>query len=71
MTPNGLQYAFIDGFHIPYVEILEENGVECGITMDVLDLDMLGDWVLIARATRSSTPIERRLHFTIHIEGIR
>lgn len=71
MTPDGLQYAFIDGFHVPNVEILEENGVECGVTVNVESLDMLGEWTLIARATRTAplAQIERRRPFTIRIEG--
>lgn len=69
VTPNGLQYAFIAGFKMPNVEIIESHGVECGVMINVLTLDMLGNWTLIARATRLSVPIERRLSFTIRVEG--
>lgn len=69
VTPTGLQYALIDGFNVPGVEILVENGVECGIKLDVNSFDMIGTWTLIARATKLYVPIERRQPFTIHVEG--
>lgn len=68
-TPAGLQYAFIDGFNVEGVEITEANGIECGVLVDVLSEDAVGTWTLIARATRSSQRIERRLSFTINVEG--
>ncbi|KAJ8711830.1 hypothetical protein PYW08_008784 [Mythimna loreyi] len=71
LTPDGLQYAFLDGFNVPNVEIVEETGVECGVRVNVTSLDMLGHYTLIARATRrfpTITQIEKRRPFTIRIE---
>ncbi|KAJ8709262.1 hypothetical protein PYW07_009088 [Mythimna separata] len=71
LTPDGLQYAFIDGFNVPNVQILEETGMECGVRVNVTSLDMLGQYTLIARATRTVPAIahiERRRPFTIRIE---
>lgn len=70
LTPAGLQYAIMDGFNVPGVEIIEDHEVECGVIVHVLSEEAVGTWTLIARATRmSSLLIERRLSFTIDVEG--
>lgn len=68
-TPAGLQYALIDGFNVEGVDIIREDAVECGVLVNVLSEDAVGTWTLIARATQSSRLIERRLPFTIVVEG--
>ncbi|KOB77916.1 Endonuclease MutS2 [Operophtera brumata] len=68
-TPGGLQYAISEGFNVPGVEVIEENGVECGVIVHVLSKDAIGTWTLIARAARKGVPIERRLPFTINVRG--
>ncbi|KOB77914.1 Uncharacterized protein OBRU01_03354 [Operophtera brumata] len=69
-TPGGLQYTIMEGFTVPGVEVIEENGVECGVIVHVQSEDAIGTWTLIARATRHSQQIERRLPFTINVEEI-
>lgn len=73
LTPTGLQYAFITGFNVSNVEIVNGNGVACGVVVHVVNTDMIGDWTLISRDVRTSgsirTHIERRKTFSIHVEG--
>lgn len=73
LTNDGLQYAFIDGFHVPNIEIIGGDGLECGVKVDVVSLDMIGQWTLIARGSQRGSPtvthVERRRNFTIRIEG--
>ncbi|CAH0677897.1 unnamed protein product [Spodoptera exigua] len=72
VTPSGLQYAFIAGFNLSNVEIVTGTGIECGVELHVYNTDMIGDWTLISRATRTSgttiTHVERRRTFSIHVE---
>lgn len=68
-TPDGLQYEIMDGFNVAGVEVIEGNGIECGVIVHVLSEEAIGTWTLIARGTRSSQLIERRLAFTINVEG--
>lgn len=68
-TPDGSQHKFIDGFDVPGVEIIREAGVECGVKVTIKSEDSVGEWTLIARGTRLSERIERRLPFTIYVEG--
>ncbi|XP_047034599.1 uncharacterized protein LOC124640740 [Helicoverpa zea] len=68
LTPSGLQYAFIPGYNIPNVEFIQGSGIACGVMINVTCVDLLGEWTLISRAARYSTPIERRRPFSIRIE---
>lgn len=69
IAPDGRQYAFIDGFNVPNVEIINENFVECGVILHVAEENMVGTWTLLARARSFADPIERRLPVTIRVEG--
>lgn len=69
-TPNGLQYQIMRGFTAVHgVEVIEEDGVECGVTITAVSEDVVGEWTLIARASQHLKPIERRLPFTIYVTG--
>ncbi|XP_075984702.1 uncharacterized protein LOC142982192 isoform X2 [Anticarsia gemmatalis] len=68
ITPDGLQYAFIDGFDVPGVTIIKGSNTDCGVTVQLIDYSTIGNWTLIARGTRLSEPLERRQPFTIRVE---
>lgn len=69
VKPDGTQYDFED-MHISDVEIINYITVACGIKIYVSTVEMLGRWTLISRGTRSVEVVERRLPFTIFLEGI-
>lgn len=61
----------MEGFNVPNVEIINDSRFACGVHINLLAEDLLGEWTLIARSTRTSDAIERRLTFTIRVEGDR
>ncbi|KAG6438623.1 hypothetical protein O3G_MSEX000099 [Manduca sexta] len=67
-TPAGRQYTIMDGFNLPGVTVVTGSEVVCGVTIEVFSEDMIGEWVLISRATMSSDAIERRQPFVIYVE---
>ncbi|CAB3233331.1 unnamed protein product [Arctia plantaginis] len=68
IAPDGRQYAFIDGFNVPNVEIINEDFVECGVILHVVEENMIGTWTILGRARSLSDSIERRLPVTIRVE---
>lgn len=75
MTPDGKLYTLTNGhsslirLYIADIDLIEEDGVECGVMATVTSEDMAGEWTLIARAKQHLESIERRLPFTINVEG--
>lgn len=69
LTPDGLQYQIMDGFSLPGVTVVEGDNIECGIIVNVESEKQIGTWTLIGRALRFQDPHERRLPFTISVEG--
>lgn len=69
-TPNGLQYKLMEGFNIYGVQLVEASSAACIVSVTVSE-DLIGEWTLISRETRLGTLMERRLPFTIYVEGIK
>lgn len=68
-TPAGLQYQIMDGFNIPGLSVIEVSSAACVVSIAVSE-ELIGEWTLISRENRIGTPLERRLPFTIYVEGI-
>lgn len=67
-TPANRQYKIMEGFNVPNVKVIEEGNVNCGITIYIESEEQVGTWTLISREGFSSDA-ERRLNFTIEVEG--
>lgn len=65
-SPNNLQYKIMQGFSVPNVQILDDDNINCGITIYIQSEDEVGTWTLISREGGNS---ERRLEFTIDVNG--
>lgn len=69
-TPDGLQYTIMEGFNIPGVEVIEGDNLSCGVLINVVSEDLIGNWTLISRKTQyTSDYLEQRLPITIYVEG--
>lgn len=66
--PNEGQLALTADFDHPVIHVIE--GSDCGVKIHVTSEDVSGEWVLIGRYRFFNEAIERRLSFTINIEGI-
>ncbi|XP_013166200.1 PREDICTED: uncharacterized protein LOC106116755 isoform X1 [Papilio xuthus] len=70
ITQNGERHD-IEHMQLYGIEAINDYNVACGVKVHIVSEDMVGDWMLVSRATRFSTEIvERRLPFTIVIEEI-
>lgn len=69
ITPGGERHD-IEHLQLYGIEAITDYNVACGVKVHIVSEDMVGDWMLVSRATRFSTEVvERRLPFTIVIEG--
>ncbi|XP_013147609.1 PREDICTED: uncharacterized protein LOC106110352 isoform X2 [Papilio polytes] len=70
ITPGGERHD-IEHLQLYGIEAITDYNVACGVKVHIVSEDMVGDWMLVSRATRFSTEVvERRLPFTIVIEEI-
>ncbi|XP_013186228.2 uncharacterized protein LOC106131619 [Amyelois transitella] len=68
-TANGLQYAIMEGFNLPGVEVVQQGSNQrCTIRVNVKNEDFIGEWMLISREQRNSVPVEVRQPFIIFVE---
>ncbi|XP_059051951.1 uncharacterized protein LOC131846621 [Achroia grisella] len=68
--PNGEQYTITEELNIPGVKIFDDPEYTCGVIINVQSENLVGEWELIAWELRHSSPIEKRLPFTIYVEEI-
>lgn len=69
LNPEGLQQN-LETANIQAIKIIEDPNVACGVNITVLSEDVVGQWSLVSRGQRFDELLERRLVFTIRVEGI-
>ncbi|CAK1545508.1 unnamed protein product [Leptosia nina] len=70
ITPNGDKYDLKNETAlIPGIYLQSSADRMCGVRIDVVSEDFAGNWTLIEKGYRYSTPIERRLPIIIYMEG--
>lgn len=60
------------GRQLPGIQVVEDGGakISCGVKITVLSADYAGDWEMVAtEALHGWSAEERRLNFTLHVEG--
>lgn len=65
-TPANLQFKIMEGFKVPNVKVLEDDSVNCGISIYIESEEEVGTWMLISR---EGSEEERRLQVTVVVDG--
>ncbi|XP_026332157.1 uncharacterized protein LOC113239386 isoform X2 [Hyposmocoma kahamanoa] len=65
-TPANLQFKIMEGFKVPNVKVLEDDSINCGISIYIESEAEVGTWTLISREGFNSNA-ERRLQFTVDV----